>query len=97
MYEHKLNVHAFCRITSQAVTSEVSILGGITLKVPLPSDADALAHLLCKNDLELPSGPLTTIYRIEFKGTVYFSRAYKRVKKRNSYTILYLDEKCMCR
>ena len=84
-------MHAFCRITNEAITAEVSILGGITLKVLLPSDADALAHFLHKNDLELPSGPLTTIYRIEFKGTVYFCRAYKRVKKRNSYTILYLD------
>lgn len=92
--EYKVNVHAisFCRITKQAVTAEVSILGGITFKVPLPSDADALTDFLHKNDLELPSGPLTTIYRIEFKGTVYFCRSYKRVKKRNSYTVLYLDD-----
>ena len=86
MYEHKLNVHAFCRITNQAVTAEVSILGGITLKVPLPSDADALAHLLHKNDLELPSGPLTTIYRIEFKGTVGHISVLKRETATLSFT-----------
>lgn len=48
-----------------------------------------ITDFLHKNDLAVPCGPLTTVYRVEFQGVVYFSRAYQRVKKRNSYTVLY--------
>ena len=40
----------------------------------------------------VPCRPLTTVYRIEFQGVVYFSKAYQRVKKRNRYTVLYQND-----
>lgn len=33
------------------------------------------------------------MYRLEIQGTVYYSGQYKRVKKRNSYTIVYVDKR----
>ena len=68
---------------------DITVLGGVTLKTPLPTDADALSDFLLNYELRLPPGPLTTIYRVEFQGVTYYSRAYERVKKRNSYTVMY--------
>ncbi len=36
-------------------------------------------------------GQHTTLYRIEIRGETYYSRMYKRVRKRNSYTVAYCD------
>ena len=53
----------------------------------MPNEEHALAEFLNKNDLDLPPMPLTTIYQIHYRGVVYSSMAYTRVKKRNSYTL----------
>ena len=79
-----------CFATKEAITTEVSVLGGITLKPPC--DKDALTDFLHRNELAFPCGTRTTVYRIEFQGVVYFSKAYQRVKKRNSYTVLYRND-----
>lgn len=79
------------RIIKQAVTAEVSVLGGLCLKPLLPSVEQVLGEFLQRNSLELPSGPLTTVYCAEYQGNLYFSRQYQRVKKRNSYTVVYSD------
>ena len=72
----------FYRAPKQVIASDITVLGGVTLKTPLPTDADALSDFLLNYELRLPPGPLTTIYRVEFQ-------AYERVKKRNSYTVMY--------
>ena len=36
-----------------------------------------------------------TVYRVELRGQTFYSRMYARVKKRNSYTICYLDRNRM--
>ena len=79
----------FYRAPKQVIASDITVLGGVTLKTPLPTDADALSDFLLNYELCLPPGPLTTIYRVEFQGVTYYSRAYERVKKRNSYTVMY--------
>lgn len=81
-----------CRINKQAVTSEVNVLGGVTLQVALPSIIHALAEYLRTHNLVLAPGQLVTMYRIEIRGTIYYSRQYQRVKKRNSDTIIYMDQ-----
>lgn len=70
-----------CRLRKQTLPEEVSILGGVTLKVPLPSVTHAIADCLEKEGLTLPDGPLTTMYRAEIKKNVYYSIQYERVKK----------------
>lgn len=40
---------------------------------------------------QLPGAHVPTVYRIEIHGSVYYSRQYERVTKRNSYTIQYRD------
>ena len=44
------------------------------------------------HNLVLAPGQLVTMYRIEIRGTIYYSRQYQRVKERNSYTIIYMDQ-----
>ena len=85
-------VYLFYRVIKQAIAAEVGVLGGISLQTPMPCDAVALTNFLHKHELELPSGQLTRIYRIEFQGVIYYSRTYQRVKKRNSYTVLYQSD-----
>ena len=75
------------RSRKQTVSKEVNFLGGVTLKVLLPSMAQVLATYLEGEDLTLPAGPVTTVYRAEINGYFYYSRQYQRVKKRNSYTV----------
>ena len=50
-----------------------------------------IAALTALLETELPAGLLPTVYRAEYKGQLYFSRQYSRVKKRNSYTVIYCD------
>ena len=38
---------------------------------------------------QLPGVYVPTVYRIELDGSLYYSRQYERVTKRNSYTIQY--------
>ena len=61
------------------------------MKIPLPSVKEALEDLLGRNNMELPSATLTVTYRAECQGITYYSRQYTRVKKRNSYTVMYMD------
>ena len=75
----------------QRVTSEVRVLGGVSQKVLLPSVLQSLSTFLNACGLDFPPGPYTTVYRAEVRGVEYYSRAYQRVKKRNSYTISYSD------
>ena len=61
------------------------------MRIPLPCIMEALEDLLQRNNMELPSAPLTVAYRAECQGIAYYSRQYARVKKRNSYTVMYWD------
>lgn len=69
------------RVIKQTVSPRVSVLGGISLKVFLPSVVHAIAEFLNAHSLNLPPGPLPTVYRIEKRGTVFYSKQYLRVKK----------------
>ena len=68
------------------------MIGGVSLKVLLPSVLHALSVFLTAHGLDVPTSPHTTLYRIEISGSVYYSRTYQCVKKRNSYTIVYRDD-----
>lgn len=80
------------RVVKQAVTSEVHVLGGVSRKVVSPCVLLALEECLRSCGLKLPPGPLTTVYRVELRGNLCYSMQYQRVKKRNSFTIAYLDQ-----
>ena len=41
--------------------------------------------------MDTPPALLPTVYRVEYRGEVYYSQQYQRVKKRNSYTVAYSD------
>ena len=57
----------------QTVTSDLSILVGVSLqKATLPPIIQALSKYLLENGLNLPAGPLLTLYRVELHGNVYF-------------------------
>ena len=84
-------VFSVCRVIRQEVTPGVSILGGLSQKVLVPADVEALSKYLSARGLNVPPNPHTTLYRINFRGHTYYSSQYERVKKRNSYTIAYLD------
>ena len=58
------------------------------MKMPLPELTESLGELLPSH--EVPSGLLPTVYRAEYNGNMYYSRQYRRVKKRNSYTVAYI-------
>lgn len=75
----------------QLVSSGVNVLGGVSLKVHSPSVMEALGQCLCSHGLDIPPGLITTVYRVEIQGKVYYSKSYERVKKRNNYTIVYLS------
>ena len=80
----------YYRIIRQAVTSEVNVVGGISLR-PLQLLPPTLGLFLDANNLEHPPNSVTVIYRVELRGVMYYSMGYERVKKRNSYTVAYLD------
>lgn len=54
----------------------------------MPEVVFALSDFLQTNGHSLPPTTLTTV---NVRGTVYYCQQYKRVKKRNSYTVAYLD------
>lgn len=66
----------------------VNVLGGVTLKLLAPEVHVAITNHFSAN---VPTGSITTFYRLQIGGTILYSRQYKRVKKRNSYTISYRD------
>ena len=78
----------FCRLVKQTVSSGVTVLGGVTLKVHSPM----VIHAMCirASGLDLVSNSVPTLYRVEMHGDVYYSKSYQRVTKRNSYTVFYL-------
>ena len=85
-------VFSVYRVTRQNITPAVSVLGGISYKALLPADVEALSVFLRARGLDvLLHGSLTTLYRVIVHGQTYYSRAYERVKKRNSCTVTYLD------
>jgi hypothetical protein len=81
------------RIIQQTVTNEVSALGGVSLKVPGPEVLSALSDF----GIELPQSQFTALYRIQLRGTIFYSRQYGRVTKRNSYTVMYQDRTKQCK
>ena len=68
------------------------------MKMLLPQMLSAIKECVQVEGLSLPDGPVTTMYRAEINGVVYYSRQYQRVKKRNSYTFSYLfgSERLKC-
>ena len=81
----------FCRLVKQIVSSGVTVLGGVSFKAHSPPVIEALRQCLCSHGLALPCGSITTVYRVAIQGNVYYGKSYERVKKRNSYTIVYLS------
>ena len=81
------------RIIQQTVTNEVSALGGVSLKVPGPEVLSALSDF----GIELPQSQFIALYRIQLRGTIFYSRQYGRVTKRNSYTVMYQDRTKQCK
>ena len=67
----------------------MKVLGGVSQKIIQPDVVEKLSVFL---NVEVPHSLLTTLYRIEVLGSVYYSRAYTRVKKRNSYTVAYRSQ-----
>lgn len=79
-----------CRAIKQNVSPEVCILGGMASKHLNPVDAEALLMFVSARGLDVLHGHAhVAVYRIEVRGHTYYSRMYKRVKKRNSYTVLF--------
>lgn len=78
------------RVHQQVIDADVSVLGGVSMKAVTPEIILVLTDFLQRNGHRLPI-PLTTVYRVNVRGTVYYCKQYKRVKKRNSYTVAYLD------
>lgn len=78
------------RIITQAVSSGVNVVGGISLR-PVHMLPSALIQFLESNDLETPPDTITVVYRVELRGAMYYCMGYERMKKRNSYTVAYLD------
>lgn len=74
----------------------MNIIGGVTLKAHLPCILSAVVECLQSDGLDLPDGPLTTMYRAEINGNLYYSKQYMRVKKRNSHTVSYNLEGSKC-
>ena len=81
-----------CSVIKQTVTQGVRVLGGVSLQMPLPSVLSTLAEFLHSYGMELPQGQLMALYRVEVRGVVFYSRCYERVKKRNSYTVVYCNK-----
>ncbi len=80
------------RVVKQSVAPDVSVLGGVSHKALLPAVLEKLSVFLSAFGLDITSGLHTaTSYRIEIRGNIYYSRAYQRVKERNSYTVAYLS------
>lgn len=71
----------FCRFVKQTLSSSVTVLGGVSLKVLSPVVSEALACCLNSYRLDMPPGPIATVYRVEIDGNVYYSKSYQRVKK----------------
>lgn len=71
LYGRKKYVHVYvccaaknffsCRVIKQTVSPGLSVLGGISLKVLLPSVVHANAEFLNAHSLDLPAGPLPTV------------------------------------
>lgn len=87
----------FLRSKKQTVDKDNEILGGIAFKIHQPAVIGSINECLRAEGLEelpsdqLPSAHVSTIYRTEIRGSVYFSRQYERVTKINSFTIQYKD------
>lgn len=79
------------RVTKQVVDTDGSVLGGVSIKAVLPSIMESLTNFLLRNGISPPSLPLTTVYRVEVKGSLYYCKQYTRVQKRNSYTMAYTN------
>ena len=74
------------------MNSEVTVLGGISVKLASPQVLHALKECLRLNGMAtVVFSPLKMVYRVEVRGKLCYSRQYQRVKKRNSFTIVYLD------
>ena len=73
----------------------IAILGGIAFKIHQPTAVASINQCLSTEGLDelpgaqLPGAYVPTVYRIEIYRSVYYSRQYERVTKRNSYTIQY--------
>lgn len=62
------------------------MVGGVAIKTFAPDILSAVTHCVLEEGLGgLPDGALTTIYRVEIDGILYYSKQYERVSKRNSY------------
>ena len=83
----------FYRAVKQRVSSCVNVLGGVSLAAIQPFVLQMLSEFLDEHGLNMPPGPHTTLYRIDMNGSTYYSRKYQRVRKRNSYTIAYLESR----
>ena len=81
MHEYMHTFHFEHRPAKVSIIPGTSVLGGVTLKVLSPDVHSALLDIFATEGLDVPSGSLTTFYRLEKNGTIFYSRQYQRIKK----------------
>lgn len=79
-----------------SISSTVAVVGGMSLRRLPPSVVDLANSYLRVHLSGVDPSPLLTVeqyvktfYRVEVNGRLIFSAQYGRVKRRNSYTVLY--------
>lgn len=83
--------HLHCRVKRQHLHDDVYALGGISVTT---LDVQALHQVnlwLCAHGRDPVNGAVQVFYRLLLRQQVYFSSCYGRVRRRNSFTILYKD------
>ena len=82
----------YCKLKKQTVDNGIYVLGGVGLKTLMPNILTSIEECLQTENLgELPEGALPTVYRADINGSLYYTRQYERVMKRNSFTVSYRD------
>ena len=88
--------HFFFRISKQPLTENTAIVGGTTLLFLDPTVVhlvNEFLHCIDANGVILctPERRVRVLYRVEISGQLYSSAHYNRVKRRNTYTVMYTD------
>lgn len=83
-------------MTKQPLTNSTAIVGGTTLLFIDPTVIqlvnEFLRHLHTRSVLSFnPERRVRVLYRVEISGQLYSSAHYNRVKRRNTYTVMYTN------
>ena len=84
------------RITKQPLTKNTAIVGGTTLLFIDPTVVQLVnefLHRLHSSSIMScdPERRVRVLYRVEISGQLYSSAHYNRVKRRNTYTVMYTN------